>query len=125
MHDLNDLIPDKDTLVVELKFKGEPLLNKDDTPMTIEVYLPHSKDYRLVKHKQADKVIEKGDKKFTSLDYEQLGIEFLAQITTSWNITVGGSSPKLTQKKAQEIYDKFPVIGEQVQEALNKYESFT
>jgi len=43
MADLKDLIPESDTIVVELKFRGEVLTNDDGTPMTIEAYLPHSK----------------------------------------------------------------------------------
>lgn len=124
MKDLNDLIPDKDTITVEIKFKGEVLKNDDDSPMTVEVYLPHTKEYKKAKHDQADVVINKGKEKFTSAEYEQMGIDLLSKITKSWNITMGGKNPKLTIAKAKEVYEKFPIVGEQVQEALETNTAF-
>jgi hypothetical protein len=122
--DLNDLIPTSDTVVIELTFKGEVLKNDDETPMTVEAYLPHSKQYRLAKHTQADKLIEGKRTSITSAEAEELGLERLALITKDWNITLGGKKPKATTAKCKEVYDKFEWIAELVLDKVENSEAF-
>lgn len=130
--DLNDLIPSTDTLVVELTYKDKPLLNEDGSPMTIEVYLPHSKTYRNAHHKQKDYYLNRGQEEgYDSAKMEQLGLEFLAETTKTWDITFGEDEngnkvkPKFSKKKALEIYDSLQFIPELILSKVNAAEAFT
>ena len=123
--DLSKTIPTKDTIVVELEFNGEVLKNDDDTPMTIEVYLPHSKEYRKARHDQADTLIEKKTERLKSAEAEELGVEFLAKTTKAWNITFDGKKPKLTVAKAKEIYSTVLWVGDLILEKVEESKGFT
>lgn len=123
---LFDLIPASDTVVIELKYKGEVLTNADGSPMTVEVYLPHAKEYREIRHKQADFIISKGEEKLKSSEYEDLGYNFMADTTKGWNITLSeGDQPKFSKKKAREVYEKLPFIVELIRDVVDKQEVFT
>ena len=123
--DLSKTIPANNTIVVELEFNGEVLKNDDDTPMTIEVYLPHSKEYRAARHGQADVLIEKKTERIKSAEAEELGIEFLAKTTKSWDITFGGEKPKFSVGKAKEIYYTVPWVGELIAQKVEEAKGFT
>lgn len=123
---LDELLPKEDTVVAELSYKGEKLVNDDGSVMTVEVYLPHSKPYRTAKHKQNDFYLNLGDGvRPASETMEDRGLEFLSEITKSWNITTGGEQPKLTKKKAKEVFYTFPFITETLLEKVNSVEAFT
>lgn len=123
--DLSKTIPTNDTIVVELEFNGEVLKNDDDTPMTIEVYLPHSKEYRAARHGQADILIEKKTERLKSAEAEELGVEFLAKTTKDWNITFDGKKPKLTVAKAKEIYSTVLWVGDLIAQKVEEAKGFT
>lgn len=123
--DLSKTIPTNDTIVVELEFNGEVLKNDDDTPMTIEVYLPHSKEYRAARHSQADILIEKKTERLKSAEAEELGVEFLAKTTKAWDITFDGKKPKLTVAKAKEIYSTVLWVGDLILEKVEEAKGFT
>jgi hypothetical protein len=63
--DIASFIPTTDTVEVELKnpATGEVMTNKDESPMTITMYLPHSKQYKEVRHAQTNKRIQENQKK--------------------------------------------------------------
>ena len=121
--DLKDLTPKSDDIVVEIKHpvSKEPLLNDDGSQMTITIFAQHSKDYKKVQRelvKERLKNAEKtGNKDFDYGEMEELAMTLLAKITKSWDITFGGEKPKLTEKKAREIYEEVFWIKDQIDEA--------
>jgi len=123
--DLSKTIPTNDTIVVELEFNGEVIKNDDGTPMTIEVYLPHSKEYRTARHGQTDTLIEKKTERLKSAEAEELGVEFLAKTTKDWNITFGGEKPKLTVVKAKEVYSTVLWVGDIIAQKVEEAKGFT
>ena len=125
--DLNDLYPKQDTIEVVLVYKDKTLTNEDGSKMTVEVYLPHTKVSKQVAYTQQNTLMRKREAKEEILaeDWVDLGLERLAGITKSWNITLGGEQPKFSKKKAKEVYEKFEFIPELIQEALEKDEDFT
>lgn len=122
--DLKNLIPESDTVVVELEYKGNKLTNEDGTPMTIEVYLPHAKEYKDTRHRQSDFIISKGEQKLKSAEYEDLGYSFIVDTTKSWNITFDGDQPKFTKKKAREVFEALPFIPELIRKKVDEQEAF-
>lgn len=123
--DLSKTIPDTDTLKIEIEYKGEVLKNDDDTPMWIEVYLPHSKEYRKIRHEQADTLMERRQEKLKSSEAEDLGLDFMAKTTKDWNITFGGSQPKFTIKKAKEIYGQLLWLSDFIAGKVEDHKAFT
>ena len=126
--DLRDLTPTTDTIEVKIVHpvsKG-PFLNDDETQMTVEVYAPHTKQYKSGVYKQASARMKMS--KTDDIDFEALedaGIELLAGITKTWNITYDGKKPKLTPAKAKEVYTEIFWLKMQVEEAVNTFEVFT
>ena len=123
--DLKKFVPENDTITVTLSFGGEVLKNDDETDMTIELYLPHSKEYRKIRHAQTDKMIESKKERLKAAEAEELGISFLASTTKSWNITYGGEKPKCTQAKAKEVYDYLTWVPELLLDGVEKSKGFT
>ena len=108
--DLKDLKPKSDTVEVILVHPSnyETLFNPDDTEMSIVVHAPHSKTYKEAVHDQQNRRIQKMQKgkktsTFSAEDLENDGITLLAKVTKEWNITYGGSNPKLTVEKAKRF----------------------
>lgn len=123
--DLNDLIPSNDTIVVELEYKDKKLTNEDGSPMTIEVYLPHTKEYKQARHERQDFYLSKQDERLKSAEMEELGLTFVAQTIKGWNITLKGEKPKFTVKRAVDVFEKLPFIPELILEEVSKVEDFT
>jgi hypothetical protein len=132
MSDLNDLVPTSDTIDVVLKHPttDEVLTNDDDSSeMTITVYAPHTKQYKSAMYKQANSRIKKAGGKLEDVqfDYEELeqaSLELFSDITKEWNLTYNGVKPKLSAKKAKEIYEKVFWIKPQIEEAIASYAGF-
>lgn len=127
MPDLSDFTPKTDTIDVVIKHPKtkEPIKNDDGSNMVITRYLPHTKEYKASRHKQADLVLKKNTEELTSAEYEQLGLDFLAETTADWDITYEGKKPKFSVKKAKEIYDRLAWIGVQLREAEQEATDFT
>ena len=126
--DLKDLTPTSDTIEVKIVHPTtrEPFLNDDGSQMSVEVYAPHTKNYKTAVYKQASARMKVG--KTDDIDFEALedaGIELLAGITKAWNITFDGKKPKLTAAKAKEVYTEVFWLKMQVEEAVNTFEVFT
>lgn len=108
--DLKDLTPKSDTVKVEVTHPntGEVLTNLDDTPMTVTVYAPHSKEYKAYSHSQTNKRLKKAQTSksldFTSEEIEESTLNLLANVTKEWNITYDNEMPNLTVEKAKEVY---------------------
>lgn len=122
--DLKNLIPASDTVVIELEYKGNALTNEDGTPMTVEVYLPHAKEYKDTRHRQSDFIISKGEQKLKSAEYEDLGYSFIVDTTKGWNITFDGDQPKFSKKKAREVFEALPFIPELIRKKVDEQEAF-
>lgn len=127
--DLSNIVPQSDEIEVTLKYPGTQnvLENDDGTPMTITLYAPHTKEYKAVVYEQANKRIKEGKQEFSIEAWEESSTDLLIKITKDWNITFGGSKPKLTEKKAKEVYASKAGfwIAEQLQEGINSFETFT
>ena len=124
--DIADLKPVSDTLTIEFKDprdKTKPFMNDDNTPMTWEVYAPHSKEYKKAIYKQADKRIKDKTVDMSAEDYEESHMNFLVDISKSWDITFGGTKPKFSKKLAKEVLEVF-WVKDQVEEGINSYEVF-
>lgn len=122
--DLKDLTPKSDEIVIEIKHPATNavLQNDDNTPMTITVFAPHSKEYKKVLHEQTNKRLKQMQSKkqqdITAEDLEEASLEALAKTTKDWNITYGGEQPKLTVDKAKQVYDEVFWIKAQIEAAV-------
>jgi hypothetical protein len=130
--DLKDLKPKSDTVEVILVHPSnyETLFNPDGTEMSIVVHAPHSKTYKEAVHDQQNRRIQKMQKgkktsTFSAEDLENDGITLLAKVTKEWNITYGGSNPKLTVEKAKEVYSDMFWIREQIEASVSDSLDFT
>ena len=128
--DLNNLKPKSDVIEVTLLHPStlEPLPTGQGDYMKVEVFASHSKEYKSVMHEQTNKRIQKAQKNkkavFTSEELEGSVLEILSKVTKSWNIVLDGDVPKLTTNSAMEVYQNYPWIKEQVEEAINDNTSF-
>ena len=126
--DLKALSPTKETIeviVMDPRDMSVPFLNDDETEMTIELYAPHTKEYKKAIYAQATSRMKQNS---DDIDFELLenaSVELLAQITKSWDITYDGKKPKLTEEKAKEVYTEIFWLKAQVQEAVNNFQVFT
>lgn len=126
--DLRDLTPTSETIEVKIVHPTtrEPFLNDDNTQMSIEVYAPHTKQYKSAVYKQASarmKMNKTDDIDFEAL--EEASLDLLVGITKAWNITFDGKKPKLTATKAKEVYTDVFWLKMQAEEAINNFEVFT
>lgn len=128
--DLKDLTPKSDTVVVELKHPAtfEPLLNEDDSPMTVTLYAPHTKEHKTVLWAVTDERLKNAAKsgkiEVKSEDLELQSIESLAKTTKEWNITFDSEQPDLTYEKAKQIYTEVFWVKDQLETALSSYMDF-
>ena len=121
--DLKDFIPTEDNIVVELKIKDKPLLNKDNSPMTITVMSPHSKEFKAVIYKASNERIKNKD--FNIEDIEKFETEALVKTTVGWNITWDGKKADFHPDLAAEIYSKAQWIVLLIKEARSDVSDFT
>lgn len=128
--DLFDLTPDSDTIEVTLMHPNtdEVLTNEDGSAMTVELYAPHSKEYKAAMHEQTNKQLKKtkGGRKEIEVRAEELekaGLDLLVKVTKSWNITYKGSQPGLD--KAEEVYETVFWIKDQIERGLSETLDFT
>lgn len=129
--DLKDLKPKSDTVEVEIVHPNtqDPLKNEDGSVMTITMYAPHSKDYKAVVHEQTNKRLKQTAKTkkidITAQELERNGLELLAKVTKTWNITYGGEQPKFSVDAAVDLYDEVFWIKDQIEEAISDSLDFT
>ena len=129
--DIANFIPATDTVEVELKnpTTGEVMTNKDESPMTITMYLPHSKAYKDVRHAQTNKRIQESQKKnkkvITAQEIEAETLDLLVKTTAGWNITYKEEQPNFSEDLAREVYELAPFIAEQLFEGVAEAEVFT
>lgn len=128
--DLSNLIPTSETITVTVKHPvtDDPLLKDDGTEMTIEVYAPHSAEYKAVVHEQTNKRLQKvlKNKKtaLTSEDVEAMTTDLIVKTTKSWNIQINKKTPKFSVAEASELYTKLPWLKQQIIDAQEDYSSF-
>lgn len=130
--DIKNFVPESDTIIIELEYNDVKLTNEDGSPMTVEVYLPHTVEHKAAEYKQIKSIrdkINKGELKpedeLSFIDSHQMQINTLAETTKAWNITYDGKKPKLTEKKAVEIYSAAHFIPELIVFKKGEAEGFT
>jgi hypothetical protein len=130
--DLKNLIPT--TSIVELKLKHpftrEPLLNDDDTPMTITLYAVHSKEYKAILHEQTNVRLKKaqgnkGRVDFTAEDLEESTIDLFAKATKDWDLTFDGAKLKFSIGAAKDLYMQVFWMRDQIEEEISNSLDFT
>lgn len=130
MTDLTNLIPTSDTITVTIKHPvtDEPLLKDDGVEMTIEVYAPHSAQYKAVVHEHANRRLQKAMKSkktvLTSEDVEAMTLELVVKTTKSWDIQINKKTPKFSVEEAQDLYSKLGWLKQQIIDAQEDYSSF-
>lgn len=128
--DLNSLIPTTDTITVTIKHPvtDEPLLKDDGTEMSIEVYAPHSAQYKAVVHEQTNKRLQKAMKNkkavLSAEDVDVMTSDLVVKTTKAWDIQVNKKTPKFSVAEAQELYSKLPWLKQQIIDAQEDYSSF-
>lgn len=130
--DLKSLAPKTDIVEVTIKHPTteEVLKNEDGSEMVITLYAPHStvyKDYRfeVTNEKLVDYQKKGKDFQIDAREIETDGINLLAAVTKSWNITYDGKQPKVTEKLARKVYDELFWIRPQLEEGLANSLDFT
>lgn len=130
--DLSDLKPKSDTVVVHLKhpITGDPITHDNGKPMTIKVYGAHAKEYKSVQNDIADNRLQtsfKDGERNKTLSLNELresALELASRTVVSWDITMDGKKPKLSQESALKLFEDFDWILEQTQQAVNDFEAF-
>lgn len=130
--DLSDLKPKSDTVTVELKhpISGDTITHDNGKSMTITVYGAHSKEYKKIQNQIADARLEKsyqsGDRmqNMSMTELRESAMTLACKTVKSWDITMNGKKPKLTEEAAAEIFEEFDWILDQVQVAVNNFEAF-
>lgn len=130
--DLKDLIPTTDVIEVKIVHPStfETLLNDDGTEMTITIYAPHSKEYKLAVYEQTNlrlKQMQKIGRNNTAITAEELeisSVKMLAKTTKNWNVTFDGKKPKFSVESAQDLYERVFWIKGQIEEAVVSSEVF-
>lgn len=126
--DLKSLTPSSDTIEIIVKDPRDlsvAFTNDDGSEMTIEVYAPHTKQYKNSLYKQASTRMKLGQEEIDFELLDKASCELLADVTKAWDITFDGEKPKLTKKKALDIYKEVFWLKMQVEEAINTFEVFT
>jgi hypothetical protein len=123
--DLNNLVPQENTVTIPLVFKGEVVKNDDGSDMTVTVYGPWTKQYRSSGFDLASKRLrENKGEELTFDQFEESSVELLAKVTADWNITYGGEKPEFTVEKAKEVYSHIFWIKPLLEQEINKAGDF-
>lgn len=130
--DLTDFKPKSDTVEVILYNPSteEPLTHDDGTEFSITVAAPHTKEFKDSQQLNMDMWLNlnqksKKKKNPTLAQMEKATSEHLARITLSWDFKYDKDTPKLSLKRAEEIYTEMPWIRDQIQEAIDDSVDFT
>ena len=129
--DLKDLTPKSNIVTVAITHpsSGEVLLNLDDTPMSVTIYAPHSKEYRAYSHTQTNARLKKAQETkvmdITSEELEQSTLDMLCNITKEWNLTYDNEMPELTPEKAKEVYTDIFWLKDLVEVGVGEAMDFT
>jgi len=122
--DLSNLKPKEDAVEIVLlhPVTGEVLLNdEDESPMTISVISSLSKKYKEqlfnMSRKEMGKSLSSKDAEFEDL-YE-LSVDFLAEMSCGWNITLNGEKPSYSFESAKSVYDEYSWVKDQVEAGLS------
>lgn len=127
--DLSKIVQ-KDEIEVQLYLpNGVELVNDDGSQMTILVHGLYSDKYREVTEAQQSSRLKRmqrmGGK--ASIDPKELREsrnDLLVKCTISWNITLNGECPKCDAKNVRHVYETYPFIRDQVNDALEEPQAF-
>jgi hypothetical protein len=130
--DLNDLSPQRDTVVTYLSDPRDGSeLTHNKKKMWIERYLPHTAEYKKAQYKRTQKYLKSaqqakdGNADIDLYEAEQDRIEVMAETTVAWQIYYGGEWVEFSPETAKDIYTKAFWIVEQLQEEENSADVFT
>jgi hypothetical protein len=105
-----------------------PITNEDGTPMTISVSGKYSKVYREILDSQQNARIKRGQRNnkmtVTVQEIASDRLDLVSACTSSWNITLDGEKPVCDAKTAKVVYERFPFIREQVEDAMEDIQNF-
>lgn len=130
--DLKNLKPKSNTVTVKLYHPVE----LEDLGLEIELYAPHSEEYRAIQHEHQDRRISKvsrsGGKRHakkdigvTMAEIEADSIDLMARTTIKWNLTYEEKPLKLSVDTAKEVYKEYFWIKDQIEEAWSNSLDFT
>lgn len=128
--DLENLKPKSDVITTKIKHPstGEVILNDDGSEMYITTLSPHSSEYRNKLFKMSREKLSDRSEEDKDLDFDKLydaSIDLLAEVTCDWSITYKGEAPKLTKKKAKEVYSDLFWLKMQVDASVQDFDAFT
>lgn len=106
---------------------GAPLMNDDDTPMTIGVLGADSDLAISLRNKSSNRQIQQGARaKITAEGLQGEGITYLAKLSTRWNITLNDEKPTFSTDAVRALYadPKLAFIREQVDVAIANRANF-
>ena len=122
MFDLKNLIPDDSPVVVHLKHPN----TGEDLGMTIKVASRHSDAYENYMYARAQARIDQEDtSELTLKDMRDESIKMFSALTIEWTLVFDGKTPRVTPKKAEEIYRKAKWVVDQIDVAMSEREAFT
>lgn len=129
--DLKNLKPKSNTITVNLYHPVE----MEDLGLKIELYAPHSEEYRAIQHEHQDRRISKmsrgskrnrkNDVAVTMSEIEAETIDLMARTTIKWNLTYEDKPLKLSVDTAKEVYKEYFWIKDQIEEAWANSLDFT
>jgi len=108
---------------------GEPLVNDDESEMTITVAGLDSPRYKEVAHRQQDARLQAAQRRqgapLSAAKIERDALELLAECVISWRITLGGSAnPPCNKDAAVSLFKTYPWVREQVDRFVHDRRSF-
>jgi len=124
--DLSDFAPKSDYITVILKNPktDEPLTNDDGSEMSVDYWLPHSKEAQEVAYALSEDKVYEPDAKTTRKDLIDFSNGTFYGSIKSWDITWQGSKPEYTRELAEEVFGKLPALKGQVQEEAGNASGF-
>jgi hypothetical protein len=104
----------------------ETLRGEDGEAIWIEVHSADSDMFRSAMRRYGNKKLQKGSKKQTVEEVEEVSCKILAEATSAWsnNLIVNGEHPECTAKNAEWLYEEYLWIREQVDKFVNERANF-
>ena len=118
-----------ETHTVILTMPGSDEIIRDDNgdPMTVTIAGPDTKSAKNFDHEYFLKYLSessKKDGKLTPEETEKLLFDKFVNLTVDWHLQFNGENPECNKKTVAEVYEKYPFVLKQVQEAFGVTENF-
>lgn len=114
--------------------RGEPMIARDGTPITIKLLGPDSLKYRALTRAQVRKRLAKAQEsravEFTEADFEETDTDLvgmLAACTVGWTgvLDTEGAPIPFTAVAAQKLFSAYPAIREQCENFMSDRANFS